>query len=201
MLAPCLSLCLLAGCQMNDAISRSRASALPLSTQASLILLAAMCCIPFLLPHHMNPIPSFANEWMAAALGLLACLPLLMRRSWQPLHFPIITLVPIELLAVVGLQVATGLANYWQQHMLVALYLGWATMMMMLGSALRQQAGIERLVPVIAWTLLAAGSISVGIVALQVAGVEVVWIVPHLPVVVSCILRLARCPRCDRQPV
>lgn len=144
------------------------------------MLLALMSCLPFLAWHHQQPIPSFAGEWLAVALGLLATLPLLLRRYWQPLHFPLVAFVPLMLMAVAAVQAATGLAVYWQQHMLVALYLAWAALMMVLGSALRREVGLERLVPALAWGVLASGAISALIVGLQMAGVEPAgWIFPH----------------------
>ena len=51
-----------------------------MSARISLMLLAAMGCLPFLLPHHLEPIPSFAGEWLAVALGLLAAVP---RSIWH----------------------------------------------------------------------------------------------------------------------
>lgn len=151
-----------------------------MSARISLMLLAAMGCLPFLLPHHLEPIPSFAGEWLAVALGLLAAVPLLLRRYWQPLHFPVIVFVPLGLMAVAAVQAVAGIAAYWQQHMLVALYLAWAALMMVLGSALRHEVGLEKLVPVVAWGVLASGAISAVIVGLQMAGIEPVgWIFPH----------------------
>lgn len=160
--------------------SNGRAGAVTLPAGISLTLLALMGCLPFLVGHHQQPIPSFAGEWLAVALGLLATAPLLARRYWQPLHFPLIAFVPLGLMAVAAVQAATGLAVYWQQHLLVALYLAWAALMMVLGSALRQEIGLERLVPALAWGVLAGGAIGAVIVGLQMAGVEPAgWIFPH----------------------
>ncbi len=35
----------------------------------SLLLAGSLCLLPFLLPYHLLPIPSFQAEWLAAALG------------------------------------------------------------------------------------------------------------------------------------
>jgi O-antigen ligase len=149
------------------------ASAVPLHTKVTFLLLAAMSSLPFLIPYHLNPINTFVNEWVAAALGMLAAVPLLLApRSWQPLRFPLIALVPLGLAALAAIQVATGKYVYWQHHMLIGLYLAWAAVMMIVGSTLREQVGVERVVPVLAWALLGAGVVSALIVGLQLAGLQ-----------------------------
>ena len=54
----------------------------------SLIFLALAWTLPFLQWHHQPPIPSFYTEGLAFGLGLLALLPLLVKRYWQPLVLP-----------------------------------------------------------------------------------------------------------------
>jgi O-antigen ligase len=155
------------------------AVAVPLHAKITLLLLAAMSSLPFLIPHHFNPITSFANEWAAVALGLMAALPLLLApRSWKPLRFPLIALVPLALALLAAVQIAAGKYVYWQHHMLVGLYLVWAALMMVMGSALRQQIGLERIAPVLAWALVGAGLASAIVVGLQIAGVESQWLMP-----------------------
>lgn len=152
-------------------------AAMPLRARIALMLLAMMSSIPFLIPHHLNPITSFFNEWVAVALGLLATASLLLSpRSWQPLRVPLITLVPLALGLIAALQVATGKSVYWQHHMLVGLYLLWATLMMVLGSVLKEEVGLGRVAPVLAWALVLAGIVSAAIVGFQVAGIESAWI-------------------------
>lgn len=141
------------------------------------MLLALMGSVPFLIPHHLNPITSFFNEWVAVALGLLAAASLLLSpKGWQPLRVPLIALVPLSLALIAAIQVATGKSVYWQHHMLVGLYLVWAALMMVLGSNLKHEVGLERVAPVLALALLVAGSVSAILVGLQVAGVESAWI-------------------------
>lgn len=157
---------------MTATDSNIRAGAVALLRHATLLPLALMGCLPFLLWHHRGPIPSFAGEWLAVTLGLLAAMPLLERRHWQPLPFPPIALVPLGLVLVAVVQVASGHVASWQQHMLVALYLAWAALMMVLGGVLKHQAGMERAVPAIAWGVLAGGVLNAGIVGLQAAGLD-----------------------------
>lgn len=145
------------------------------------MFLAAMCSIPFLLPYHQAPITSFAGEWMAVALGVLAGLPVLtMRRTWQPLPFPLVALLPLGMAGVVALQVVSGMAVYWQQHMLFALYLVWAATMVVLGAVLRREAGLSRVACAMSWGLLAAGLASAIVLGLQLAGVDAPhWVMPR----------------------
>jgi len=146
----------------------------------SLLLAALMCFVPFLIPHHQTLLATFYGEWLAAALGLVASALLLRRASWQPFRFPVVALVPLGLMVVLGVQVAVGLAVYWQQHFLVSLYLLWAALMVVLGSELRREFGLEKLVPVLAWAVLAGGLLSAVVVALQMTGMDFTpYIVPH----------------------
>src|SRR2546423_14839220 len=59
----------------------------------SLLLAGSLCLLPFLLPYHQQPIPSFFPEWLAAALGVAAALTVLVGRgiataSFVPLPVP-----------------------------------------------------------------------------------------------------------------
>ncbi len=143
-------------------------------------MVALMCVLPFLVPHHRNPLTTFYGEWLAAALGLAAATLLLRRASWQPFRFPLVALVPLGLMVVLGVQVAMGLAVYWQQHFLVGLYLFWAVLMVVLGAELRREFGLEKIVPVLAWAVLAGGVLSAAIVGVQMSGVHLMpYIVPR----------------------
>lgn len=131
-----------------------------------------MCVLPFLVPQHRNPLTTFYGEWLAAALGLVASALLLRRASWQPFRFPVVALVPLGLMVVLGVQVAAGLAVYWQQHFLVGLYLLWAALLVVLGAELRREFGLEKLVPVLAWAVLTGGVLSAAIVGVQMSGFD-----------------------------
>lgn len=137
----------------------------------SLAMAALMCVLPFLVPIHRSPLTTFYGEWLAAALGLAASLLLMRPKSWQPFQFPVVALVPLGLIVVLGLQVWAGLAVYWQQHFLVGLYLLWAALLVVLGTELRREFGLEKLVPVLAWAILTGGLLCSLIVILQAAGI------------------------------
>src|SRR2546430_4341010 len=53
----------------------------------SLMLAGSLCLLPFLLPYHQQPIPSFFPEWLAAALGIAAALTLLVGRGVTAVSF------------------------------------------------------------------------------------------------------------------
>jgi len=149
--------------------------------QASLWLIGLMFSLPFLVPHHEYPLTTFYGEFLAAGLGLLAASMLLRPSAWQPLRFPVIALLPLGLIVVAVLQVAMGLSVYWQQHMLFALYLGWAALMAVLGAAMRRELGSEKIVPVLAWAIFLTSLVSVLIVLAQVFRIESSLTVPFRP--------------------
>lgn len=139
-----------------------------------------MCVLPFLVPHHRNPLTTFYGEWLAVALGLAAAALLLRRASWQPFRFPMVALMPLGLMVVLGIQVATGLAVYWQQHFLVGLYLLWAALMVVLGAELRREFGLQKIVPMLAWAILGGGLACAAIVGVQMSGIDLMpYIVPR----------------------
>lgn len=139
-----------------------------------------MCSLPFLVPHHANPLTTFYGELTAVGLGLAAAFMLLRPAVWQPINLPVIVLVPLGLMAVLGVQVASGLAVYWQQHMLAALYLAWAALMVVLGAQLRREIGLEKIVPLLAWSVLVGGVLSAIVVGMQVTGFDkFAFVVPY----------------------
>lgn len=138
----------------------------------SLGLLAAMAALPFLINRHIPPIPSFWGEALAFSLGLAACLALAGRSAWQPLNFPIAALIPLGLILLVLTQAAAGLAAYPHHHLLVALYLLWAALLMVLGANLRRLLGLQEIATVISWALLAGGLASSLLIFMQMAGIS-----------------------------
>lgn len=138
----------------------SQESALSISTvgKVSLMFLGAMCVLPFLFPHHMPPISSFYNEWLAAVLALLSVL-LLVRKTKEPFIFPLIALLPFGLILILGIQIVLGKAIYWQNHYLVMLYMGLSMLMMLYGANIKQQFGLSRIATLLSWALVCGGSV------------------------------------------
>lgn len=115
-----------------------------------------MGVLPFLQWRHYYPITDFYTEWLAACVGLFAILLNFRRLS----EFPRIALAPLALIALVWLQYALGMIGYPEQVVMVSLYLLWAVLLVMLGYALRQAFGLEQVVEVLAWFILAGGILS-----------------------------------------
>ena len=117
----------------------------PWHTRACLTALCAMLTLPFLNPHHFNPIPSFYPEWTAAACALLAATLLLRAELFRQIVLPPIALLPLGFVALTLLQLLLGRAASATQALLVLLYLLWALLLLILGRGLRDEFGLERL--------------------------------------------------------
>lgn len=135
--------------------------------QCSLFLVGAMACLPFLNPHHYNPIPSFYAEWWAGLLGLLASSLFLREPARQDLRLPLGALIPFALIALFLFQLAAGKVHFLHQGLLFCLYLIWACLMLLLGRVLVREAGLERLAQMLSIGFLCGGLMSLLIVGLQ----------------------------------
>lgn len=124
----------------------------------SIAALALMCLLPFLSPYHMPPIASFYNEWMAAFFAVFASLFLIGNRQGQ-LVVPIITFVPLVLMALMGLQIALGMPDYWQNQFIAMLYLGLSALVILLGANLRDSLSLDTIIPTIAWAFVLGASV------------------------------------------
>jgi O-antigen ligase len=120
----------------------------------ALLMLGGLLTLPFLVPYHYDPIGSFHAEWLAALLGLLACIGLLSPTLWRESSVPLLVLLPLGLLALVLLQLALDIVVFPQQTLLFALYLIWAALLIVLGSALRRRVGMAPLCDWLAAALL-----------------------------------------------
>lgn len=126
-----------------------------------------MLSAPFLNAHHLNPIPTFFQEWVAAVLGLLAATLLLQRQIAARLAIPAIGLLPLGLLALLLVQFVFGKINFPTQALLFALYLLWAFLLLILGHTLRQTLGLHRLVTYLAYALLIGAILALALSALH----------------------------------
>jgi len=124
----------------------------------SLTVLGLMWTLPFLVPLKAPPIPSFHPEALAALLGLIAlsALPVFAGR----LQLPRVALLPLGFVGLIVVQLLLGRLPYYQVGLLAALYLIWATGLVMLGGLLRRELGLARVARVLAWFLLAGALIS-----------------------------------------
>ena len=143
---------------------------LPILVRFSLAGLCAALVLPFLIPHHFNPIPSFIQEWVAAAFGLLSACILLQRRLTENFEVPEIALIPLGLTGLLLVQYAFGLIQSVTQALLVALYLLWATLMLATASNLRREIPAEKIAATAAFALLIGSAAAAATQALQFAG-------------------------------
>ncbi len=131
-------------------------------SRIGLVAIALLVSLPFLIPEHTNPIPSFHAEWVAAALGLVASLAL---AGAHRLPVPGAALLALTLAAMALVQTALGSAPVPQLTTLFGLYLLWAALLACTGRHLAESWGQARLVRVLATALL-AGSVLAALASL-----------------------------------
>jgi O-antigen ligase len=147
----------------------------------SLAAISLMLIVPFVNPHHFNPIPSFYQELSAVAFSLLA-LPLLLRREFlEQLEVPAIALLPLGLGALLLLQFATGRVEFRGEALIFLLYLLWALFMLILGNSLRQTLGLDGLVTPLAYALLCGGLLAAILLGVQLCAppLGMAWVLPR----------------------
>jgi O-antigen ligase len=133
----------------------------------SLWLLGLMCVLPFFGYHHYLPIPSFYNEWFAAALGLAALILFVRNRYWQDMELPLIALVPLGFVVILLIQIPIERVLFPERSILGASYLLWAVLLMMLARTLVRELGLSEVVRTLAWFLLLGGILNAGIAFFQ----------------------------------
>ena len=139
--------------------------------------LLALFCIPFLVPHHPWPLPSFYSEWWAGLCGLVASSVLLIGTPSGRLEIPRIALFPLGLIGLLLLQAALGQVAYPGQAAFASLYLLWAMMLMLAARHFLLIWGTERLLGGLAWALLAGGLLNALAAVLQFTKIDVPFFV------------------------
>ena len=154
----------------------------PWHTRISLGALCAMLTLPFLNPHHFNPIPTFYQEWTAAVCALLAATVLLRAENFRKLEIPNIALIPLGLAALLLIQLATGHLAFVTQGLIFALYLLWALLLLILGRSLRQGFELDHLAGLFATALLGGALLSVVLLGLQLVDprLGLGWVFPFV---------------------
>ena len=127
---------------------------MPSIAHISLTFVGLMWVVPFLYYYHAYPLTTFYQEWGAAVLGLCAMPLLVTKRYWLKPEIPLIVLLPIGLLLLGMMQFVLGRVSYFDQILLLALYLLWAALLMMLGQRLREEFGLPVLATALATFLL-----------------------------------------------
>ena len=147
-------------------------------TSAAALAAALLLSLPFVLPWHVRPIPSFAQEALAFMLGLLvlgAVLAGLTARRSTGLLLPPIVLAPVALGAVVLLQLLLGHVGHPVNAVVAIGYLLWCAL---LAVSARSAAanGTEALYPTLAWATLAGAALNALFGLAQYSGLSA-----HLP--------------------
>lgn len=117
----------------------SRFSLLP--ARFSLLCVALLCVIPFLQPYHRHPLTSFHSEWIAGVLGLGVMVALLGRKAWAPAEVPWAALSPLALALLVLVHGLLGWSPYFGSALTAALYLIWASLLVVAARALVRECG------------------------------------------------------------
>ncbi len=123
----------------------------------SLVLAGLMFLLPFLNPYHYYPLTNFYTEWLALAFGLAALAPLMVRRFWDEVEIPALTLWLLMFAALLLLQLIWVDIAYPEFSVLGALYVVWAAWLVWLGRVLAKSCGVEQVTLWLAAMLLLGG--------------------------------------------
>lgn len=126
----------------------------------SLALIGLIGILPFVNPFHTVPLASFYSEWLAIVLGLTACFVFLTRQFWLTFSVPQTAVFTFSLLVVIAIQGIAIQRPYAAQLLTPALYLGWATLLIVLAAWLRDFFGKEKIVETLAWFIVVGGVLS-----------------------------------------
>lgn len=131
----------------------------PLAVRVIATLLVLLGSLPFLIPWHVMPIPSFYSEICAFVLGFAALLAVMFgcARSGQPLRFPVSATIPIGLALIAPLQLALGRGALWEFSLTAILYLVFALALMVAGASVAHGLSERFLHRYLALGLLAGG--------------------------------------------
>lgn len=135
--------------------------------------IAGLFLVPFMVPFHTAPLPSFYSEWWAAPFGLLIVSALLTRRRQIEVAVPHAVIFPAVLIVLLETQFLLGYSAENQGFTELAIqYLSFAIVLIVVVRTLIADLGFARMVMLICWVAVAAGVISALIAVAQHAGVE-----------------------------
>jgi hypothetical protein len=123
-----------------------------------------LASLPFLIPVHRLPLPSFEAEWLALLLGTVLAMSLGLRRNAV---LPVIALSPCLLAVVLLVQYGLDMFAFGASAALAIGYLLWAAALSFAG---RSMAGPD-LTRVLAWGLLLGGVVNALAGVLQAGGI------------------------------
>ena len=128
-------------------------------TSAAALAAALLLCLPFVLPWHVRPVPSFAQEWLAFVLGLLVLAAVLAVRRSTHLLLPPIVLAPVALAAVLLLQLFLGQVGHPVNALVAIGFLLWSALLAVSARSAAQH-GTGALYPTLAWGTLAGAALN-----------------------------------------
>ena len=131
----------------------------PCDTSAVALTAALLLSLPFLLPWHVRPIPSFAQEWLAFVLGLLALAAALTARRTTELLLPPVLLAPVALAAVLLQQLLLGHVGHHVNALLAIGFLLWSALLAVCARSAAAN-GTGALYPTLAWGALAGATLN-----------------------------------------
>lgn len=141
--------------------------------------LALMATVPFLMAHHYNPIPTFFQEWTAAALSLVALTALVWRKAGEQLEVPEIALLPAGLMLIGALQWLVQADALTDRLLIFGCYMVWAIFLAILGRNLARTVGLQLLADVMATAMLIGALLEALSGAAQLAGqAHLPWLFP-----------------------
>ncbi len=136
----------------------------------ALLLAGAMCLLPFLQPRHRPPLAAFYDEWLAFALGSASLAIYGLSRRSQA-HVPPAALCLAAFALLLAGRAVLGQPAYFQSALVWALYAGFASLMIVLGSGLAKDLGREKVCAVLAAFLLAGALLNAACATFQIAGI------------------------------
>ena len=127
--------------------------------------------IPFFLPWHSLPFPSFSSELAAYVLGLIAVLSMLVaHRNNSTISLPRNILSPIFFLLLVLLQWATGYFVYASNAIMMLMVGLFLCLLMLAGTTLKTVVGSDKVITKFAQSVLIGSVLSALIGIIQASG-------------------------------
>jgi O-antigen ligase len=148
----------------------------------SIVLLGLLLSLPFLIPVHRMPIPSFYSEWIAVFLGMLAAVAILTSSlvKLNSVQIPYVVMLPLATFCVVLLQASLGYFSYLSNAFLILMLLLWSAVLMTTVSNCLRLLSLECLTKKLALFIVAGGVINAVFGLLQFF-----HIAPYLPELIS----------------
>jgi O-antigen ligase len=139
---------------------------------SSFLPLAFCLILAYLLPYHMYPFMAFYNNWLAF-FGIVLVIAVLCNNESTAIRLPWISVIPLGLIALIGIQYTLGKFTVNWDVILPIAYLVGAAFAIIAGATLSSQPqGTYRLCSTLAWVHLTAGLVSALIATLQITGTE-----------------------------